>query len=88
MSLTRSPIDGWKRWLTMVPAPKKASDWVACYVNDILDCYSKLSGLPDMIPSPEINDAFERLVNLCCQTPDGDVAAKVGLRFPTRGNLD
>ncbi|KAL6714667.1 hypothetical protein ACLMJK_008092 [Lecanora helva] len=52
-------------------------DYVAGTVIDILACYSKLCKFPDVEPSPEINDAFGKLVSLCSKTPDEASSWKV-----------
>lgn len=51
---------------------------VSCYVNEILDCYYKLSQFPDLKPSPSINCLFERLVGLCTQIPNEAITSQVG----------
>ena len=52
-------------------------DRVSCYVNEILDCYSKLSQSPDLTPSPSISCLFERLVDLCSQIPSDAITRQV-----------
>lgn len=48
-----------------------------CYINEILDCYYKLSQLPDLEPSLSVNCLFERLVHLCSQIPSEAVTTQV-----------
>lgn len=52
-------------------------DCVSCYVDEIMDCYYKLSQSPDLKPSPSINCLFERLIGLCGQIPNEAITAKV-----------
>lgn len=52
-------------------------DCVSCYVNEILDCYHKLSQSPDLKPSQNINCLFERLVALCSQIPHEAITSQV-----------
>ena len=50
---------------------------VECVVKDILACYFELSTLPSLDPSPVVNQAFEKLVALCCQVSSGESSQKV-----------
>lgn len=52
-------------------------DCVSCYVDEIMDCYYKLSQSPDLKPSPSINCLFERLIGLCGQIPNEAITAKI-----------
>ena len=52
-------------------------DCASCYVNEILDCYYKLSQSPDLEPSPSVNRLFERLVGLCSQVPSEATSSQV-----------
>ena len=62
----------------MVPMTRdKVGDCVACYIKDILDCYSILSESLDLKPSPNINSVFERLVNLCKNVHSEAIASQV-----------
>ena len=61
-------------------------DRVSCYVNEILDCYHKLSQSPDLKPSPSINYLFERLVGLCIQIPNEAITSQVCLAGYTANN--
>ena len=69
----------------MVPiACHEDGDCVLCYVNEILDCYYKLSQSSDLKPSPSINYLFERLVALYSQIPSDTITSQVchPLRHP------
>ena len=62
----------------MVPITcNEVGDCVACYITEILDCYSKLSQSLDLKPSPKINGVFERLVNLCKKVHSETIASQV-----------
>lgn len=52
-------------------------DGAASVVTEILSSYLQLSQLPSLHPSSEVNGLFERLVQLCCYTPDEVMTKKV-----------
>lgn len=63
----------------MIPIPIVChgdGDCVSCYVNEILDCYYKLSQSPNLEPSPNINSLFGRLVGLCSQIPNEAITSQ------------
>lgn len=62
----------------MVPiACHEDGDCVSCYVDEILDCYYKLSQFPDLKPKPSVNCLFERLVGLCGQIHSEAITSQV-----------
>ena len=58
----------------------------SCYVDEILDCYYKLSQSPNLKPSPNINRLFERLVGLCGQIPKEAITHQVSHTAYTANN--
>jgi Nicotianamine synthase protein len=59
------------------PATLEEQDETAAYIKYLLGCYSVISSFPDLQPSPQVNEAFERLVALCIQVKDESVIKKV-----------
>lgn len=70
-------------------APK--DDTAEKYILTIVDLYEKLSKLPKLDPSPEVNNIFGKLVSVCAETPSEAIAEKVlsalsAISPRTRGN--
>ena len=53
-------------------------DCVECLIEEIVSCYTSLSQLPGLAPSPEVNGLFTKLVRICSQTLDESVITAVG----------
>ncbi|KAL9100463.1 MAG: hypothetical protein Q9163_004166 [Psora crenata] len=62
---------------TLMDSSDSTNDCVERYVKDIFACYSELSALPCLDPSPEVHETFERLVSLCSQVPNAKISQKV-----------
>lgn len=62
----------------MAPESSDNVDSVTSYVNDVLACYSEVCSFPSLGSSPEVNDAFTKLVSLSSQTPNDALTANVG----------
>ena len=61
----------------MAPESGNRFDRAADYVERILDCYSELCKLPDLKPVPHVSETFEKLVDICKETPREGVTALV-----------
>jgi hypothetical protein len=65
--------------LDFSPTTLEEQDVIAAYVNGVLGCYSTISSFPDLQPSPQVNDAFEKLVAFCIQVKDESIVKNVRL---------
>ena len=52
---------------------------VSYYVDNILACYNELAKLPILEPSPQVNNAFENLVEICAGVPGDTIVERVGV---------
>ncbi|KAL0637682.1 hypothetical protein Q9L58_003242 [Maublancomyces gigas] len=60
----------------VIQGPPK-DDTAEKYILTIVDLYEKLSKLPKLDPSPEVNSIFGKLVSVCAETPSEAIAEKV-----------
>ena len=64
--------------------PQPADDGAQKYITMILELHTALSQLPTLEPSPRVNSLFGKLVDLCAQTLDESLTAKVSCLPPLR----
>ncbi|MCJ1363295.1 putative 26S proteasome regulatory subunit [Acarospora aff. strigata] len=74
---SRMPIAAPVQPVPVPEIPQPADDGAQKYITMILELHTALSQLPTLEPSPRVNSLFGKLVDLCAQTLDESLTAKI-----------